>query len=319
MPETEEKKSWPRRYSWQIFFFVGSSLFTIVGAIIRAQSEADFGIIWVIGGALLSATIFLGTLTLKVREDVNEMVEEKIGGVESKFRVRIDEIRNNLASVWTPTNEINLDVAKEITQKVGREGKQGLAYDTSSHHNPPEYEAMVFQNLKEGVRYERLICFDPEADKDESVAKWYFQLVDGRLDTTGEFDEWRKMIKDGRLVVLHLPRRLDMDILVTSRKGTNKCDALLGFTTQDTYVAGVYTTGLYIPTPTQMVDKNLANDIYALFKKLWREAIAHARDQTTLEPEKRCHCVQFVKKVHGDLVTIVPIDRPIEDHEEDSD
>lgn len=317
MSETEKKKPWPRRYLLQMLFFVGSSLFTLWGAS-REQAQQDFGIIWVIGGALLSATIFISTLTLKVREDVDGVVEKKLNSFESKFRVRIDEIRNNLASVWTPTNEANLDVAKEITERVGRDGKQGLAYDTSSHLNPPEYEAMVFKNLKNGVRYERLICFDPKEDKDELVAKWYFHLLDGRLDTAGEFDEWRKMIKEGRLVVLHLPRRLDMDILVASRKGTNKCEALLGFTTQDTYVAGVYTTGLYIPTPTQMVDRNLANDIQALFKKLWRKAIAHAREQTVEEEEKRCDCVQFVRKVHGDLVTIVPIDRPIEDHEESS-
>jgi hypothetical protein len=308
MSELGESKSISSRYKWQIIALIITSLLTIAGAIIRAQTQADLGLVMFIGGSLLSMTIFMGTLTLKGREDVDKIIKDNVGRLESEFRGNIEEIRNNLASVWTPTNERNIDVAQEITRKIGREGSNGLAYDTSSHLNPAQYENMVLDNMRKGVTYERLICFDP-SNYDSPVAKWYFQLMNGEKDEEGRFDEWRKFIKEGRLAILHLPRVLDMDILVTNKKGTNKYDALLGFTTQETLTPGVYNSGLYVPAPTQMVDKNLANDIYSLFRKLWREAIRHALEQTQVEPEERCDCNKFVKEVRGDLVDIVPIER----------
>ncbi len=74
-----------------------------------------------------------------------------------------------------------------------------------------------------------------------------------------------------------------------------------------------------MPTPTQVLDKNLASDINSLFRKLWREAVTHAREQATKDVPDRCDCVEFIDKVAGDQVDVVPIDRPTEAKEDSSD
>ena len=304
----EEKRkniSVSQKYKWQIIAVLITGVVTITGAIIRAQNQMEVGLVLFIGGSFISIAIFLGTLTSKAREDVNEIVKDYIKDVRDEFRISISSLSGNLAAIWTPTMERNVEQAEDMTQRLGSLGSLGAGYDTSSHQNPDSYEQLVLENVKKGVIYQRLICFDLE-DEDNPTRQWYLQLMSVEYDREHCFDEWRKLMKEGKLQILHLPRSLDMDMLIANFKGTNKYEALLGFTTEEAPSLGVYNSGLYVPA-IQTTDKNLSIDLYGLFKKLWREALFHAvKEKEITDPEDRCLCNIYVD-VQGKNVKNAPV------------
>jgi len=257
------------------------------------------GLIMFVGGAILSVAIFLGTLTTKAREDVDEVITEYVDDVRREFHSSLSTLAGNLAAIWTPTKDRNIELAEDMTQRLGREGPNGAGYDTSSHPNPSSYEKLVLENVQKGVFYQRLICFDPE-DEESPTRQWYLKLMSVEYDKKHHFAEWRRLMKAGKLQILHLPRALDMDMLVANIVGTNKYEALLGFITEEASASGVYNSGLYVPHP-QATDKNLAVDLYGLFKKLWREASFHAVEQGEKDPEDRCICNIYVE-AQGNIV-----------------
>lgn len=302
--EKEKNESFTRKYKWQIIAFFITGIIALVGAMKRAQTEIEIGLVMFIGGSLLSIAIFLGTLTTKSKEDVNEIVEKYVRDVRKEFDAAIKTLSSNLAAIWTPTMEKNVEIAEDMTKRLGRQGSLGAGYDTSSHRNPDSYEKLVLENVKKGVFYQRLVCFDPD-DEENPTRQWYLELMSTEYDKEHRFAEWRKLMQDGKIQILHLPRTLDLDILVTNVKGTNKCEALFGFITEEAPPVGVYNSGLYVPTP-RTTDKNLAVDTYGLFKKLWRKALYHAAEQKEIDPEDRCICNIYVE-VRGNTVKNVPV------------
>lgn len=301
--ESGKNESFTHKYKWQIIAFFITGILTVTGAIIRAQNQIEMGLIMFIGGSILSVAIFLGTLTTKGREDINEIVSKYITNVRDEFHIAISSLSGNLAAIWTPTMERNLEIAEDMTQRLKSLGSHGEGYDTSSHRNPDFYEKLVLEGIKNGVFYQRLICFDPE-DETSPTRQWYLELMSAEYDKEHRFAEWRKLMRDGKVQILHLPRALDMDMLVINVKGKNNYEALLGFITEEASATGVYNSGLYVPAPK--TGKNLAVDIYGLFKKLWREGSFHAVEQKEADPEDRCICNIYVD-VQGNIVKNAPV------------
>lgn len=97
------------KYRFQWVGLIVTISVAIAGAILRAQTQVEIGLVMFIGGSLLTVTIFLSTLTIKGREDIDEVFRRTIDQIESEFRRNVEEIRDNVLKM----NEVSQRIAAD--------------------------------------------------------------------------------------------------------------------------------------------------------------------------------------------------------------
>lgn len=105
----EVRESIIHKYRFQWVGLIISMCVALAGAILRAQTQIETGLVMFIGGSLVTVTIFLSTLIIKGREDIDEAFRKTIGLTENEFRQNIEEIKSNFLKM----NEVSQKIAAD--------------------------------------------------------------------------------------------------------------------------------------------------------------------------------------------------------------
>gem|GEM_PF-5292983 len=105
----QKRESIISKYRYQWIGLIVSLSVAIAGAILRAQTQIETGLVMFIGGSLLTITIFLSTLIIKGRDDIGEVLGRTFDRIESEFRGNVEQIRDGFLKM----NEVSQRIATD--------------------------------------------------------------------------------------------------------------------------------------------------------------------------------------------------------------
>lgn len=251
--------------------------------LLSAVTAAIFGVV-VIGidtltGAVLTIIGFtLGILEIPLWNYFETVRSRRI------LHTDIKRVVDTAGLEYTPTAKENWECALHMMRKLG---KDDIAYDVSSHRNIPQFDEEFIRKLNEGATFYRMFCFDPQDPAQEDTKNWFREMMTG----AGHYSEVSKAIKEGRMVVCHIPQIILSDFFIIEKRSPKHFECVIGFLKEpELRIPEVYTSGIHI---TKM---ELADDFKHLFKfVLWPSSKSHIEKQKELRDkgEPYCPCLEF--------------------------